>query len=304
MVRLIHWGLCLLSLWFFSQKAWAGPYDDGLEAYESGEYSKAYKILGKAVKKAKGSEKKAEALVLMGAAAAKLGKKDKARSLFSQAKKVNDEVELPDAASDDKTVKKLFGKAGGKKSRNDDDDDEERSSSRDKKGPNFGNVQNYFPFGINQFLQKKTLLAIAFGGAQGLGLFLYFERQQAISAANTDAAAAFNDYSGSNKTPEQTTELLDFLDGNEAYVIAAQRDAQLSLLLFAGAYAASVYEALYSPFGSGKKSALLDPKEQEEGWVLVDHQQLQSSQPEGLRYQMGIVPTVAPTLYLSLKVPF
>ncbi len=304
MIRLLRLAVCFLSLWFFTQKAWAGPYDDGLEAYEAGEFSKAYKVLGKAVKKAKDPEKKADALILMGAAAAKLGKKDKAKSLFGQAKKLNSDVELPSAASDDKAVKKLFGKASGKKSSRDDDDDDSGSSSggKGKKGPNFGNAQNYFPFGINQFLQKKSTLAIAFGGAQALGLLLYFDRQKAISDANADAAASFDDYNAiKDKKPEDTNQLLDFLDGNEAFVLAAQRDAQLSLLLFAGAYAVSVYEAIYSPFGGGssKRSAAIEAEG--DGWELVDQSSLAPAEPKGLRYNLAVLPRTEPALVFSLK---
>ncbi len=309
MSRLLRLGICLLSLWFTNQKAWAGAYDDGREAYEAGEYSKAYKALGKAAKKSSNKSKKAEALALMGAAAAKLGKKDKAKSLFSQAKALDDSVELPSAAADDKVVKKLFAKAGGKKSSGGDEDEEEGSGSSSKKGgkhkPNFGKAQNYYPFGINQFLDKKPLLAAAFGGAQALGLLLYFDRQKVITEANADAAASFADYQGiASPTDAQKQELLTFLDGNEAFVKSAQRDAQLAILITIGAYGLSVVEALYAPFGgSSKHSASLDPEEPQESWVLEDRK-VYPTEARGLSYQVSLLPTHDPYVFFALKSSF
>jgi hypothetical protein len=242
-------GIWLLCLVLFSSPALAN-FEKGLDAYKSKDYSRAYKILGKAAKSAKGKRDRARAMALMGAAAAKMGKKNKARSLFASAVKLDEDVELNSAALKDKSVRKLFDAAKGGS------DDSGGSRTAGKSG-DFTDFSNYYPLGINQYVRGKTLLAGAFGGGQVLGLFLYLDRSKAASDADADASAVIAQAEADNTTSDP--QFLDFLNSNEAFVKKARSEATLGLFLALGSYSASVIESLFDPFGLSKKGASLYP---------------------------------------------
>jgi hypothetical protein len=255
--RLLIW---LFGGWLLmSGQAYANGYNKGLEAFRDGEYSKAYKILSGVVKKVKDKSDKAEAMALMGAAAAKMGKKSKAESLFAKALKLDPDVSLSRDAVKDKAVRKLFSKAkkggSGDDSGGDDFDDERMSS----KSGGESSYKAYIPFGLGFLLNGEISKGLIYGGAQAAGIvgFLYYNGE--ISKANADADAIGQDAlakKAANQPVDQET--LDFLDQNEAFVKAAQSNQTLMLAIAVGGYGLGVLDGLFfgkSSGGGGSKKS-------------------------------------------------
>jgi tetratricopeptide (TPR) repeat protein len=241
-------------------QAYADGYSKGLNAFKDGEYSRAYKILSGVVKKAKDKTDKAEAMALMGAAAAKMGKKSKAESLFAKALKLDPDVSLSRDAVKDKSVRKLFSKAkkgGGGDDMGDDFDDgaSDRMASKNSGGSSY---KAYIPFGLGYLFNGEVSKGLIYGGAQAAGVigFLYYNGE--ISKANADADAIGQE-AVAKRTAGQTVdqETLDFLDQNEAFVKAAQTNQTLMLAIAVGGYGLSVLDGLFfsgSSSSSSKKS--------------------------------------------------
>lgn len=255
--RLLIW---LFGGWLLmSGQAYANGYKKGVEAFRDGEYSKAYKILSGVVKKAKDKSDKAEAMALMGAAAAKMGKKSKAESLFAKALKLDPDVSLSRDAVKDKAVRKLFSKAkkggGGDDSGGDEFDDERMSS----KSGGDSSYKAFIPFGIGFLLNGEISKGLIYFGAQATGIvgFLYYNGE--ISKANADADAIGQDAlakQAANQPVDQET--LDFLDQNEAFVKAAQSNQTLMLAIAVGGYGLGVLDGLFfgkSSGGGGSKKS-------------------------------------------------
>jgi tetratricopeptide (TPR) repeat protein len=256
--RLLIW---LFGGWLLmSGQAYANGYSKGLEAFRDGEYSKAYKILSGVVKKSKDKTDKAEAMALMGAAAAKMGKKSKAESLFAKALKLDPDVSLSRDAVKDKAVRKLFTKA--KKGGSGDDDsggddfEDDRMSSKSSGGSSY---KAFIPFGLGFLLNGEISKGLIYGGAQAAGIvgFLYYNGE--ISKANADADAIGQDAlakKAANQPVDQETS--DFLDQNEAFVKAAQSNQTLMLAIAVGGYGLGVLDGLFfgkSSGGGGSKKS-------------------------------------------------
>jgi tetratricopeptide (TPR) repeat protein len=254
--RLLIW---LLGGWLLiSGQALADGYSKGLKAFKNEEYSKAYKILSGVVKKTKDKTDKAEAMALMGAAAAKMGKKSKAESLFAKALKLDPDVSLSRDAVKDKGVRKLFSKAkkggGGGDDMGGDDFDDARSEKMSKGGLD-GTYKAFIPFGLGFLLNGEISKGLIYGGAQAVGIvgFLYYNGE--ISKANADADAIGQEaiaQRDAGQTVDQET--LDFLDQNEAFVKAAQNNQKLMLALVVGGYGLSIVDGLFFGSSSSKKS--------------------------------------------------
>lgn len=254
-----------LLIWLFGGwlliggQALADGYSKGLKAFKNEEYSKAYKILSGVVKKAKDKTDKAEAMALMGAAAAKMGKKSKAESLFAKALKLDPDVSLSRDAVKDKGVRKLFSKAqkggGGGDDMGGDDFDDEKSEKMSKGGGG-SSYKAYIPFGLGFLFNGEISKGLIYGGAQAAGIvgFLYYNGE--ISKANADADAIGQEaiaQRDAGQTVDQET--LDFLDQNEAFVKAAQNNQKLMLAIAVGGYGLSVLDGLFfGSSGSSKKS--------------------------------------------------
>lgn len=258
--RLLIW---LFGGWLLiSGQAFANGYNKGLEAFRDGEYSKAYKILSGVVKKAKDKSDKADAMALMGAAAAKMGKKSKAESLFAKALKLDPDVSLSKDAVKDKAVRKLFTKAkkgGGDDDSDGDDFEDDRSEKMSSKSSGGSSYKSYIPFGLGYLFNGEISKGLIYGGAQAAGIvgFLYYNGE--ISKANADADAIGQDALAkqtANQPVDQET--LDFLDQNEAFVKAAQSNQKLMLAIAVGGYGLSVLDGLFfgkSSGGGGSKKS-------------------------------------------------
>lgn len=288
--------LCFASFWLTGTAVAASK---GKKAFEAGDYGKAYKLLSKEVKKVKGDSEKAEYYVMIGAAAAKKGKSS-AKSKFKKALKLDPNVALPGSVEDDKKVRKAFAKAqksvgmstasssgGGGSS------DSIRSSKSaaavDKSG---GNLKNYLPFGVNNFLQGKTVTGAVTGAGQVLGLLLFLNRRQAAADADKDAKEVIADAEATESTEDP--DFLQFIDDNEAFVNKARSEANLALGLFFASYGLSVIDALFDPFGTAK-SASLDPREANKA-MMADNGKW--------KFDLNLMPSSQPFVYLDMKKTF
>lgn len=251
-------GIWLLSLWFISSPVRAQSYDKGLEAFELGEYSKAYKALGKAEKKAKAKDDKAKILALMAAASLKMGKSSKAKKLFGRALKLDPDVELDSLVSKDKKVKKMFASvkddAGGD-SGDEEADDEGGKKDRKKKGKksSVSAITYVLPFGVNEFVQGKYVPAAIFGAGQAGGLFFFVYSKSEADKADTQAAEAIKNAAAANKQTDP--EFLKYLDENEVFVAAQRQQQTIGLALFGISYAVSVLDAAFGFLGGGNSSS-------------------------------------------------
>jgi tetratricopeptide (TPR) repeat protein len=251
--RLLIW---LFGGWLLmSGQAYADGYSKGLNAFRDGEYPKAYKILSGVVKKAKDKSDKAEAMALMGAAAAKMGKKGKAESLFAKALKLDPDVSLSKDAVKDKGVRKLFSKAkkggGGGDDMGDDFDD--GKFEKMSKGGGGSSYKAFIPFGLGFFLNGEISKGLIYGGAQAAGIvgFIYYNGE--IAKANADADAIGKEALAQQAANQPVDpETLTFLDQNEKFVKAAQTNQTLMIAIAAGGYGLSILDGLF--FGGGSSS--------------------------------------------------
>lgn len=297
--------LCFLAFWLTTSPLLAGPLDKAKQAFTAGDYKKAGKLAGKASKKLKSKSDKAEALVIAGASAMKLGKSGKSK--FKKALKLDPNVTLPSEAEGDKKIAKAFAsaqkKAGSKVSDGGSRKSSDRltkSASRADKSP--GNLKNYLPFGLNSYMQGKTLTAVALGGAQLGGLFLFMNRKDAAAAADKDAKAVIADAEANGATDSE--EFLQFLDDNDAFVKKANSEATLALMIMAGGYALSVVDALFDPLGTA--TAALDAGNKKEMLAYnklgsdFESRRIDSS----WKFDFQLVPSREPGLMLTAKQSF
>lgn len=309
--RVLFW---LFGCWLLiSGQAFADGYSKGLDAFRDGEYSKAYKILSGVVKKAKDKTDKAEAMALMGAAAAKMGKKSKAESLFNKALKLDPDVSLSKDAVKDKSVRKLFSKAKKGSGGGDEDDgggdfDDEKSEKMASKGGG-SSYKGFIPLGLGFLFNGEVSKGLIYGGAQAAGLvgFLYYNGE--IAKANKDADAI-----GQQALAQQAAgqavdqETLDFLDQNEAFVKAAQNNQRLMVLILGAGYGLSVADGLFFGGGSkksrGKKRAEVFPLSGEawaDGSSSSSDMQVVEEEPRLWDMKLHLVPRRDPAVMLSVN---
>lgn len=286
--------LCLASFWLSGTAVAASK---GQKAFESGDYSKAYKLLSKEVKKVKGDSEKAEYYMMIGSAAAKSGKKS-AKSKFKKALKLDPNVSLPSSVEGDKKVRKAFAKAqksvgiartgsGGGGGSSDSIRSSKSSSRADTSG---SNLTNYLPFGINNFLQGKTVTGAVYGAGQIGGLLLFLNRRQAATDADKDAKEVIDDAEATGSTEDP--EFLQFIDDNEAFVTKARSEANIALVVFAASYGLSVIDALFDPFGTN--SASLDRRDEKS--MMADAGKW--------KLDLNVLPTQQPLVFLDMKKKF
>lgn len=306
----LHIGIWLFSLWFMASPLWAQTYDKGLEAFELGEYSKAYKALGKAEKKTKDKGDKAKILALMAASSLKMGKSAKAKKLFGRALKLDPEVELDSLVAKDKKVKKMFAAAkddaGGDDEGDSEDGDEDDRKDKKKKGKksSVSPITYVLPFGINEFMQDKLVPAAIFGAGQAGGLFFFVYSKSEADKADSAAAQAITNAKAAGK--ENDAEFLKYLDENEAYVNSSRQQATIGLALFGVSYAVSVLDAAFGFLGDGGKSSA--SLESDRGGLKVAGMQTTLEVPtlKSWEYDLMLLPgpTHLPVLTLSLKTEF
>ncbi|WP_141733501.1 tetratricopeptide repeat protein [Oligoflexus tunisiensis] len=267
--RFLIW---LFGSWLLiSGHAFGNSYTKGMKAFKDEDYSKAYKILSAVVKKSKDKTDKAEAMVLMGAAAAKMGKKSKAESLFNKALKLDSDASIPRDVVKDKGVRKLFAKAkkggGGGDDDMGDDFGDEKMSSKSSGGGSSSSLTPYIPFGIGYLMDGQIGKGLLYGGAQVAGVvgFLYYNNE--ITKANKDADAIGQDALARQAAGQAVDqETLDFLDQNEAFVKAAQSNQTLMVAVAAGGYGLSVLDGLF--FGGGSSSSKKSKKSRRRSDIL------------------------------------
>ncbi len=308
------WSLC----WFWliscllSPELLANSYKKGLDAYRDGEHAKAYKILSSVVSKAKGKSDKAEAMVLMGAAAVKMGKKAKGEQLFSKALEMDGEINLPKDVAKDKAVKKLFSRT--QKGGDDGDGGDEESDEGEKSGGGMKNpMAAYYPFGAGYLMNNQVSKGLIYGGAQAAGLLGYLYYSGEIDKANKDADAvgkqALADQAAGKAVPQQTT---DFLNQNEAFVKSAQSNQKLMILVLLGGYGLSVADPYIfgKKSGGGKKRAeQIAPRsygsyvQQLDDSDSIEEGEVAQSVPPDSSWDMhfNLIPWQDPTLLLSLQ---
>lgn len=307
--RLLFW---VVGCWLLiSGQAFANVYSKGLEAFRDGEYAKAYKILSAVVKKTKDKSDKAEAMALMGAAAAKMGKRSKATSLFDRALKLDAEVSLPNDALKDKTVRKLFSNAKKGGGGNVNEDEPEKKTAK-------GSIDNmtFIPFGVGHIMKGDLSKGLLYGGAQVAGVlgFMYYRGE--IAKANADADTIGQDALARKAAGQQIDqETLDFLDQNEAFVKAAQNNQKLMLAIAGAGYALGIADSVF--FGSSKSSSKKPGKRRAERLLLTPAELLAESSPatpedlatradEPMFWGMGLhlLPQSDPALMLSINRSF
>ena len=294
---------CFLALWLSGGTAWSAPLDKAKAAFGKGDYKKAGKLATKAGKKLKSKSEKAEALVLSGAAAIKQGKSGKAK--FRKALKLDPNVMLPAEAEGDPKISKAFAsaqkKAGSKVSSGGDptstDTITKTAGAADRSG---GNLKNYLPFGINNFMQGKTLTAVGLGGAQALGIFVYMNRTGAVAAANSDATAVIADAEANNATT--TPEFLEFLDANDAFIKQSNSEATLALMLLTAGYAFSVVDALFDPFGTA--TAALDEGGSQQAYAKLGSQWENRRIDSSWKFDLQMIPSQDPSVMVMAKQSF
>lgn len=297
--------LCFLSFWLASSPLLAGPLDQAKEAFTAGDFKKAGKLAGKAAKKAKSPSDKAEAYALAGAATVKMGKAGKGKSKFIKALKLDPNVTLPAEASGDKKVKKAFAAAQKKAGTSVSDGGSGKGSDKLTKTASKGdksasNLKNYIPFGLNSFMQGKTLTAIAFGGAQVGGLLLFLNRKQAAGDANKDAKAVIADAEANSATRTET--FLKFLDDNDAFVKKANSEANMALLITMAGYGLSVVDALFDPLGTNRTAAL--ESKSENAYANLGTQSQDRGLDKSWKFDLQVMPNREPGLLLSMKQTF
>ncbi|MBC7659972.1 MAG: hypothetical protein H7249_09715 [Chitinophagaceae bacterium] len=284
---------CLLSFWFSAGPLLAGSsLDDARSAFSSGDYKKAGKLAGKAAKKSKSDSDKAEAYALAGAASVKLGKAGKGKAKFVKALKLDPNVALPSEASGDKKVEKAFAaaqkKAGSKVSDGGSgkgSDKLTKSAGRADHSPS--NLKNYLPFGLNSYMQGKTMSAAAYGAAQAFGILLYLNRKQAAADADKDAKSVIADAETAGETGNE--KFLKFLSDNDAFVKKANSEASLSLLLAAAGYGLSVVDSIMDPFHTSKSASVDAPSDR--AYAELGTQDLDRTAENPWRFDLQILPT-------------
>lgn len=269
--RLLIW---LFGAWLLmGGQAFADGYSKGLNAFRDGEYSKAYKILSGVVKKAKDKSDKAEAMALMGAASAKMGKKGKAESLFAKALKLDPDVSLSKDAVKDKGVRKLFAKVKKGSGGDDDmggDDFDDAKSEKMAKSSGGSSYKAFIPFGLGFLFNGEISKGLIYGGAQAAGIvgFLYYNGEIAKANADADAIGQEALAQQSANTPVDP-ETLTFLDQNEAFVKAAQTNQTLMVAIAAGGYGLSILDGLF--FGSSSSRSSKKSRRRAETLLPIDH---------------------------------
>lgn len=296
--------LCFLSLWLTSAPLMAGPLDKAKAAFTKGDFKKASSLAGKAGKKLKSKSEKAEALALAGAATVKMGKAGKGKAKFVKALKLDPNVSLPTEASGDKKVEKAFAsaqkKAGTKVSDGDSGKSSDKLTKTASKGDRSpGNIKNYLPFGLNSYMQGKTLTAVAFGAAQAGGLLLFLNRKQAASDADKDAKAVIADAEANSATEEPA--FLQFLDDNDAFVKKANSEASMALLITMAGYGLSVVDSLFDPLGTSKSASVEHPSNQAYANLGSG---IDSRIDKSWKFDLQIIPSRESGLLLSMKQEF
>lgn len=260
--------LCLLFV-CGAQELRALGYRDALKAYEKQEYSKCYKISVALVKKVRATER-AKLFILAGAAVLELDRETLARSYFRKALFYNPKIQLPSAVRSPRVHRYLDDVRTSKLSDPEDDMDEEVE-------PAFDQPKTYLPLGINQMLQKKWILGLAFAAGQVLPLYFAYENFE--SAARVDRLSAQSTAEAIASGDDINPVYIKYISDNNRYADKARQQAQFQILLAIGSYAASIAEAGINPITRSGVARAGGPFPKLLGWQLESSHVTLSIQP-------------------------
>lgn len=237
---------CLLvcCLWGWAVQGLAASVADALTAYSNQQFVRCYRMAMEVADESEDDASvKAKSLVLAAMASLELGKEHKAARLYQTALSVDSEVHLPKLVKS-KRIAGFFedvksGRPVSKISH------PMIVSVVSKSAFDASDPETYLPFGVNQYLQGKTLSAMAFGGMQAFSL--YYAYHQHTMAQDTDKAFK-------EKTPKviasgdyESPEFKDFRKKSQESAAHFREQRNLALLSSALVYGASVIEIVLNP---------------------------------------------------------
>jgi hypothetical protein len=128
-----------------------------------------------------------------------------------------------------------------------------RTKKRKKKSRSSSTSPNYLvylsPFGAGQFWNGDYLMGALFAGGQAYGLFTWYQSTQNADTAFAQASAYLAENNNEDDPVAQ-----EFKANSEAYIAAQREQANLGLLVFAGAYGLGVVECIWNaPKPTSKK---------------------------------------------------
>jgi tetratricopeptide (TPR) repeat protein len=317
--KIVRW-LVLASLLIVPCGAFGQGFEEGYQAFLSGDYRKARVYLIRGIKRSQDRYDKALMFKLLGISEYKLGRRKKAAGHFKRALKLDPTVRITSEESRDRRVRKLFAYVKRKTVRGGDQRRGRRSQrmSRSRRARMMAMRQqssggspilSFIPFGVGHFIQGKALTGSLLALGQATGLALYFERTQAANQADQDALEVINEFESDTSDLDQAS-FDQYLNDNEAFVLAARQEATYGLALLSAVYTAGVLEAyLFSPEPMAprrrRRAAVeraedkLQPNEQLDDLYLADYRP--PTQPVQFHLQLD---DQAPRGILSFKLEF
>lgn len=233
-----------LLLFLRPTNAFALTYEQSIKAYTKEKYRAAFKIASRVAQKSSDTEK-ARAYVIAGAAAVEMGKKSLATRFFERAIKADNEAILPSFVRNKKT-RRLFNKVKDESSGSIFGDFLGKSKSETSSSNSaFGDIETYYPLGINQILQGKLFLGTTVGSLQVFAVYNTFKNLSDASALEEELAAVTKNAIAVGD--ERSPKYLEFAKSSETYISQRRTSAYLSLAGAFVLYGASVYEAGSSP---------------------------------------------------------
>lgn len=249
----------LLLIGFPSTHLQAQSFEQGYKAFQDGNYRKARRYLIRGIKQTRDRYDKALMYKLLGISEYNLGRKSAAANNFKKAVRLDPAIRISRSESRNRRIVSLFkriksrsgggsrGDRGGVSFRSARRGQNQASRRASSSGSSTSLVTNLLPVGIPQFMQGKTLTGAAIAAGQVAGAAIFFERNQAATAADNEALQIINEQQNSGNTTYDPDDFLAYIDANEAFVLKAREEANQGLLILIGAYAAGVLEATFNP---------------------------------------------------------
>ncbi|HET9235864.1 MAG TPA: hypothetical protein VFO10_01355 [Oligoflexus sp.] len=241
---------CALLLFFLfcsltPRSVLAATYSEALAAYSDQKFAKCYRIAMDLADRHAGENDKREAksLILAAASALELNKEQKAIKLYHLARESDSRVDLPKVVKSKRVISFFEDVRHGKTSHAKGKGTIVEVVS--KSAFDHTDVETYYPLGINQFQQGKTLSGLAFGGLQVFGL--YYAYQQSDKARRTDRALMAKTAQVIQTGDYETSAFRDFRDASKKASARFRTESNLALATTLLAYGASIVEILSNP---------------------------------------------------------
>ena len=251
------WVYALVAFFSFSiatENSYGQAFDRGYKAFKSGDFRKAKKFLTQGLRKTRDRYDKALMYKLIGVSEYNLGKRSAAAANFRKAISLDPAIRLSRSETKNKGIISLFrrtkaqvgGKSRGQRRPS------FRSARRGRSRPSAAAgatsmVENLIPFGSPQYKQRKVLTAAGLATGQAIGLFLFFERNNAAVTADKDAISVIGEQQNSETPPYSEEDFNRYIDENEAFVLKAREESVLGIYLFLGLWGAGIAEAILNP---------------------------------------------------------